>query len=786
MSVIIKKTSRNFFDKSKVINATETATGFSFTNKNVSAAPVVIGKLRELCPNLKVGDVVTHYGTTVNNGYGGKTFFYLVGTSSVWYQGTFVTITQAALDGDVNAYGNQNMLCEYNDVIITKEANAPYEPYSEYKSSKNLLNNTAKTQTINGVTFTVNDDGSVTVNGTATAFTYYIMKSNFTVPANTILSGCPSGGHASSGYTLVMTFDGLATRVDTGNGVALHTEDMACKSCYIQIAPGVTVTDITFYPMLRLDYIEDDTYEPYIEPKTLPTSASKAKVIKDGITTFLKTIKVISGGVETVVWKAGSTVTYYYDESGVGVTEERDGGEDILTPNTFTPALGSWKFIGWKEDTSADANVLTSKTMDDKPIVLYAVYTKDVTVKFISGSNQANTNTITGTRYYNVYGTKVNVTLTAPAGASLSGWSFRGWGSNNNTAADASVAYDSGSTMSDIGGDRTYYGLYQKTITLSYDGNASTGGSTASHPGTGWYNSYGNHVYPTFTLKANGFTRTDCTFIDWAQGSVDGTRCNPGDSVTLTASTTFYAKWMVNETSFGYTGGIQQFVAQVAGTYKLICYGAQGGGTYGGKGGYAYGNVKLTKGQVIYVVVGGQNAYNGGGSGSGGGTVGGGATHIGKSNAVLKSTTSSNVLLVAGGGGGAANSINGGTGGGTSGGNGSGSGNGDHAGGNGGTQSAGGSGHHVQVDEDWPGVTSGSGSFGQGGAGVAGSGSMIGQAGGGGGGYYGGGGGASENSSASGGGGSGYIGGCISGTTGMSNGQKSGNGSASITLVSVA
>ncbi|MDM5450995.1 glycine rich domain-containing protein [Peribacillus simplex] len=90
-----------------------------------------------------------------------------------------------------------------------------------------------------------------------------------------------------------------------------------------------------------------------------------------------------------------------------------------------------------------------------------------------------------------------------------------------------------------------------------------------------------------------------------------------------------------------YTGNVQSFTVPYTGTYKLETWGAQGGNdnlnvsfTYhkGGLGGYAEGEVSLTKGETIYAVVGGQGAnapsvtnggYNDGGgndrSGSGGG-----------------------------------------------------------------------------------------------------------------------------------------------------------------------
>ncbi|GBR74949.1 hypothetical protein NO1_2034, partial [Candidatus Termititenax aidoneus] len=78
-------------------------------------------------------------------------------------------------------------------------------------------------------------------------------------------------------------------------------------------------------------------------------------------------------------------------------------------------------------------------------------------------------------------------------------------------------------------------------------------------------------------------------------------------------------------------------------------------------GGYTYGDVYLTAGQIIYIVIGGYpgtgiGGYNGGGTAekreAGYGFSGGGATHIAMSSGVLSSVPQTNVLLVAGGAGG--------------------------------------------------------------------------------------------------------------------------------------
>ncbi|BCS85849.1 fimbrillin family protein [Prevotella herbatica] len=225
--------------------------------------------------------------------------------------------------------------------------------------------------------------------------------------------------------------------------------------------------------------------------------------------------------------------------------------------------------------------------------------------------------------------------------------------------------------------------------------------------------------------------------------------------------------------TFDYTGTVQTYTIPVTGTYKLEVWGAQGGG--GGYGGYAFGNIYLTQSSLLYFCIGGAGTYNlngsilsnpltagynGGGYGQCGG---GGATHIAITNrGVLKNYLSyqAEILLVAGGGGGGDGTPVG-VGGGTTGGDGTSS-------GSGGTQTTGGTGI-------------GSGSFGQGG--------NIGttnndSAGAGGGGWYGGGS-SGQPQIGSGGGGSGHIGtSLISGSTGMSNGVRSGDGYARITFVS--
>lgn len=134
-------------------------------------------------------------------------------------------------------------------------------------TGKNLLKNTTTTRTINGVTFTVNADKSVTVNGTANARVIYDVG-NISDVGNYVLSGCPSGGSASTyGIFVSIEKSGETTQYenDYGSGVGFQVQNGWIAKAKIDIKSGQTVNNLTFYPMIRDASITDDTYEPYHE-----------------------------------------------------------------------------------------------------------------------------------------------------------------------------------------------------------------------------------------------------------------------------------------------------------------------------------------------------------------------------------------------------------------------------------------------------------------------------------------------------------------------------------------
>ncbi len=112
-----------------------------------------------------------------------------------------------------------------------------------------------KTYEVNGVSFTVNDDGSVTAKGTAISsalFNLYSCSSFGTGVHTVALSGSPEGASLTT-YCLRLEKEnniGAYGCEDYGNGKIVENVDLESCSIQIVVFNGQTV-DATFYPMLE-------------------------------------------------------------------------------------------------------------------------------------------------------------------------------------------------------------------------------------------------------------------------------------------------------------------------------------------------------------------------------------------------------------------------------------------------------------------------------------------------------------------------------------------------------
>lgn len=145
--------------------------------------------------------------------------------------------------------GNESVLVVENDVdkAETGTWNLVHEPFYDHDRTANQL------------TFTVNQNGSVTVNGTASASTNYRFKataSNWTLPKGRYrLTGCPSGG-SNQTYRLranrLVSGSSVTYGDDYGNGTEfVVTDDTANTAIFYVLASGSSYNNFVL-PMPKL------------------------------------------------------------------------------------------------------------------------------------------------------------------------------------------------------------------------------------------------------------------------------------------------------------------------------------------------------------------------------------------------------------------------------------------------------------------------------------------------------------------------------------------------------
>lgn len=245
------------------------------------------------------------------------------------------------------------------------------------------------------------------------------------------------------------------------------------------------------------------------------------------------------------IYNAGSTVTYYVDTT-TSYTEEVDSEASCLSPKTFTPTKSDWTFVGWREDTTASSNVLTSKVMGDSPITLYAVFRQKVTVTYYNGS--ASASSTSGYRYYN-YGNVVNPSFTLTQ-TTLSGWIARGW--SIGAAGNSGITFNNATAFT-LDSNATLYGMYYQNITCTFVSNGNQ-----SVTGTRYYNSNGQTVNASVTAPS-GQNFSGWTWRGWSAAgdtTAAGTVAyNNGSTISgLTSNATFYGLHYLTLTLTYYNG----------------------------------------------------------------------------------------------------------------------------------------------------------------------------------------------------------------------------------------
>ncbi|MCI8494426.1 MAG: InlB B-repeat-containing protein, partial [Lachnospiraceae bacterium] len=262
-------------------------------------------------------------------------------------------------------------------------------------------------------------------------------------------------------------------------------------------------------------------------------------------------------------------ITLSYMAEGVEGIPEAQTAEcranihDKLTVSSveFTVAAGvtrpGYTFTGWntKEDGTGVTYQEGESLLAETDIKLYAMYQKVLTVDFYSGKagqKEVKKAEIADGATSAVIRTPELKELELPELRELTGWEPVGWDSSP-ISYQGNIAAGSEITLTE---DASFYGVYQKGVTLSYEAIGVEGAPQAET-----LNCYVNvHeealTFPARFLVSPAVERPGCAFVGW-NTKQDGTgdTYQEGDVIEAETDLTLYAIYQKTLTADFYSGG---------------------------------------------------------------------------------------------------------------------------------------------------------------------------------------------------------------------------------------
>lgn len=339
---------------------TEVEQALHALNENSSAKDNFIGTKQEweaLTPEEQAKYNTMDFLGDSSSGGGGHTIVNEEGTeltqrSKLQFKGAVVSDDETNDATVVDVEFLQNQLTDQTDILGAKNFCYPAE----------------NTKTVNGITFTVNSDNTLTISTVAGGATGQGVFRYDGVPKNTMLklNGCTVGGNASKYELNVVLNTTPFTKYAVDYGEGSDAFNVGNNDCMVNIvirSGQVITTPITFKPMLRLASDPDDTYVPYAKTNRELTEALPFKLGIDANGNY----GYIKAGADSVTpFKSGS-VAYSINTSGRAPSTRVNRRSFIsktiaLSLPSTKPAIvqGKLTVTFYQADTSLYACILTS------------------------------------------------------------------------------------------------------------------------------------------------------------------------------------------------------------------------------------------------------------------------------------------------------------------------------------------------------------------------------------------------------------------------------------------
>lgn len=245
--------------------------------------------LRQLCPDIHAGTYTASVNVSASTAlsdasgtialYSSDGLLYLLPQHTAGQLKNVFTISNADLERSVYFFGMSEGTVTWDELMIlegdwTNKEIPAYQPY--FKGLKNAsfekIVSTGKnlvpypyeksTKTENGITFTVNSDGSITANGTTTVNPSIFNLAKISLKAGTY--ALRSFANVENAGVCQFYIDIPSEPNDrTGNGVTFTLQDdIVNKNVNIIVNPNQTVNNLIFKPMLQFGTTAQ-SFEPY-------------------------------------------------------------------------------------------------------------------------------------------------------------------------------------------------------------------------------------------------------------------------------------------------------------------------------------------------------------------------------------------------------------------------------------------------------------------------------------------------------------------------------------------
>ena len=434
-------------------------------------------------------------------------------------------------------------------------------------SNNTTLTAVAKADNVTLSISTTNTTNSITVVANATADSG-ISKYEFSKDGgNSWVNGGTNKTYTFSGLTQGTAYN-IQARVTSNSGKASTSSKSVTTSSLAKPTfseEGTTNKTVTItYPSgcgssLTCTYQKDNGSTVNVTSSSVKVSFTDSGDLK----------ATISDGTNTVsssyTVKIGRTVTYNYSTNGGTASTKttatvEEGSAIDLTP---TATKSGWTFVGWNTNKNA-TRALSSLTMGDSNVTLYAIYRKEartITITFnkngstsqtpsggSANSNTTLTQSCTIAAVYNNTTQASSCNITSPTiNASSNTPTVVGY----STSSSATSSSWNHNTSKAVSSNATYYAITRKdavTLTAKYNANGASLSSSSNQTCTLAASYNGKAQTTSCTVTAPTITRSGYTIIGYntsASSTSNNSSYNTSSKVlTLTSSnnnSTWYA-----------------------------------------------------------------------------------------------------------------------------------------------------------------------------------------------------------------------------------------------------